>query len=217
MDFIKVAITLSVALSSNWFWRIYRQNPVLAFLLVLISLSLIAVEISAKLKKENILKAIIFLCLVLSLMLTKPFDGSLFSIGETEQYLVNQESSYFPLNLGRVFKNKDLLAFGKLEDNFFSDIDLNLYFFASHPRERSGVKEFSKFSSLLIPFFILGIFQVFIKKNKLLQIYFGASILISSFLYQDYSLGPFLLFPILVNLIALGIVDTYLRIKKIHD
>ncbi len=76
----------------------------------------------------------------------------------TDEYLFatrREELSMFNIHLGRYLENKPLYIFHKFEQNLLRTLDVNLYFFGNHPRERAGISEFEKFSFLFLAFFIL--------------------------------------------------------------
>ena len=51
-------------------------------------------------------------------------------------------------------ERKESIAFFRILKNVSETVDLNLYFFANHPRERVGYNEFEKFPYIFIPAFL---------------------------------------------------------------
>jgi hypothetical protein len=100
----------------------------------------------------------IFSALLLSLALIFNFFKSLQNLGQFEiQLLQTRRSFYSSAFLGRLFENKVTYSVNRVSQNVFELLDINRYFFASHPRERVGIKEFSLFNFFLLPFFIFGL------------------------------------------------------------
>jgi hypothetical protein len=122
---------------------------------------------------------LIFLILAIIISFRIGIDKSLFATSETELFAINQTRSFYPSILGRMFENKAALTLFKLERNFFWGLDPNIYFFAGHPRERAGIGEFEKFSWIIFPFFLLGLFKIF-QKGVLIKLIFFLSIIIIS-------------------------------------
>ena len=100
---------------------------------------------------------------------------------------------------------KETIAVFRLANNFSEVIDPNLYFFANHPRERVGVSEFEKFPFIFFPFFVVGILTtVGLKRFKTYFWSLILTILLLSLLGNKNQLGPFVLFPFIVSLSAIG-------------
>lgn len=139
------------------------------------------------------------------ILFTKPLLETIFSLKEPQIFYLNQRRALYPnRTVARFFENKGTLTGYLFTRNFFEGLDLNLYFFASHPRERAGVTEKEKFSWLLLPFFLIGVYYQ-IKKRIFWPIsYFLLTLIfISLFLRIDYFL--FLLFPFFVLSIIFGV------------
>lgn len=122
----------------------FFQNKSRIFLLLLISLTVILFSVNIKeVSDENIL--------VLSVL-------------DIQQY--NKRHEFYANSLGKIYTNRYSLAYFKvyaplsykLHRNFFANLNPNLYFFNSHPRERSGIEEFKKYLPFFLPFFIIGVF-----------------------------------------------------------
>lgn len=141
-------------------------------------------------------------------MLKDGFDTTLFNLSEEEIFRINERRSYYPLNLGKLFQNKLTESVYKFENNVFQNLDLNLYFFATHPRERLGINEFEKYYSITLPLFLIGFFIAIFKRK--LFIYFILGVLISAFLTSTLIIGPVLLYPFMNLSIVLGL-------KKVLD
>lgn len=103
-------------------------------------------------------------------------------------------------------ERKETIAFFRIQKNLSENLDPNLYFFANHPRERIGYKEFDKFPYIFIPFFILGIIEsVKLKNRNILYFSLFAPLLLTSIIGNVNPMGPFSLFPFFSINIALGL------------
>lgn len=128
----------------------------------------------------------------------------------TYQNILNNENPTF----SRLYTNKLTSIVKNLETNFFETVDLNYYFFANHPLERVGVNETEKLSSLLLPFFILGLFCLNLKKNKILITWILLFFIISSILpNRYYKIDVLLLIPFLL-IIGMGMDYVLNRFKQ---
>lgn len=109
----------------------------------------------------------------------------------------------------------------KLQSNFFANLDPNLYFFASHPRERTGVEEFQKYLPVFLPFFVLGFISIIYKSSWKILTYVTFIAVISSIISPKYNLGPILFFPVINLLITTGVLISFQRTKgylrRIHE
>lgn len=115
---------------------------------------------------------------------------------------INTRRSYYSSSVGAIFQNKYMKLLNKYESRLSPLLDINFYFFASHPRERVGIDEFEKYSPLFIPFFIIGLIQVV--KNKFLLISTLSVLIVAPLIDLDYVLGPVLLFPLFTAILAIG-------------
>lgn len=87
-----------------------------------------------------------------------------FSFTNLETSTINLTRSFYPHQiLGRGLENKGGVLLNRLGERLFESIDVNRFFFASHPRERGGVIEFEMFPFWLLPLFLLGMFNIKLK------------------------------------------------------
>jgi|SRR3989344_2579969 len=202
---------LSILFGNFWIWRILREDLILGILLLILSFLLFIVVSSKFFMSQQI--AIIFLIIIISsLTLKVGFDKNIFITSPEEQLQQNFRHGLYSIELGQLFTNKYGQNYykyfsgpiNKLQRNFFSNLDFNLYFFASHPRER-GTGEFEKYYWIFLPFFILGLFLALLFYLRL-GLYFIAIAIISTFLSPAYSLGPVLFFPLINVVLALGLI-----------
>jgi len=218
----KTLILLGVTLSNFWIWKITRENLLLAILLIILSGLLFKLIIEQSFKMW-IFTLILVLFFVASLILLKTnFDKTLKMLNPEEKVQLNERHYYYSQELGKLFLNSKVLNYYKnyslsvykFEGNLFSNLDLNLYFFASHPRERVGVNEFEKYTPILLPFFIIGVILLIYKGSVWAVGYLVAVALVSAFIDPKYLLGPILFFPLINVGISLGIIYFPTIIKK---
>ncbi len=203
-----------------WIWRIVKENFVIGIFLVILSY-LFFKQVIIKAQKGQFTALIFIFIIVAFISLRVGFDKNIFIISTEEQLQQNVRHGLYAVELGQLFKNKfslhfykDLsLAIYKLERNLFYNLDPNLYFFASHPRERPGIGEFDKYPWILLPFFIAGLFLA-VQYYPIIGIYFIWAALISMFLNPAYSLGPVLFFPLINVVIALGLIYFFQLVKN---
>lgn len=214
MDKRVFVVVLLVTLLNPWIWKIIPENFFLALLLVILSVSLFAVSCLKKYKTLIVTLTLVLTVLISSIVFSAAFDRELFIASNQEQLRQDSKHLYFSHDLGTLYLNKVGLYFYhnldlplyKLQGNLFSNLDLNLYFFASHPRERAGVGEFEKYHLIALPFFIAGIIISLQKKPWLLSFYLGAITIAGAFIRPDYVFGSVLSFPLINVIISLGLI-----------
>lgn len=170
------------------------------------------------------LKLGIFLLIsVLSLLVLKDgLDRDLFRITNLEKDLLEKRYRFHFVELGKLYRNrfgiyihyKLSVPINKYFQNLFYNLDPNLYFFANHPRERSGVEEFKKFSPLLLPFFLWGLHLFFKNKKRMYLACFAIILILTAFIRSNYEIGPILFFPLIVSVSALGVKQ---MIKQFYE
>lgn len=208
-------VVLLVVLLNPWVWKIVPENFFLALLLAALSVCLFKAAYFRKYTTLIFGSIFVLTVLIGFIIFSTSFDRNLFIPTHEEKLRQDSKHLYFSHNLGKIYLNKiglyfhqNLdLPFYKLQHNFFSNLDPNLYFFASHPRERAGVGEFEKYHFILLPFFVAGI--VISTKKKLWQLaaYFGVITVAGAFIRPDYIFGPVLFFPLINTIISLGILS----------
>lgn len=211
-------LLLVITFSNFWIWRILKDNFVVGILLIILSFLFLR-QIVAKFQIYQLL-ILTFTCLLIGfLTLRVGSDTGIFITSPQDLPQLNKRHGFYALELGPLFTNrfsqKAYKYFGppifKLEKNLFSNLDINLYFFASHPRER-GTGEFEKYSWVLLFPFILGLFSV-MKYIKVMGTYLIGAAFVSMFLDPAYPLGPVLFFPLINVLIVFGLIS-FLNIFK---
>lgn len=208
---MKNLIFFSIVLSNYWFWRILKHNFLVALLLLLITFLLF---ISIKRYNLLIFAAITIASILVLILIRSDFDKTLFLHTEEEIHSLNQRRSYYPKNIGAIFQNKFNLSLYKFKRNIFANLDLNMYFFANHPRERGNISDFEKFSPFLIPAFIIGMLLNIKNKNQILLFYFLLSLLISGVFSINSYLGPIFFFVLICVLSGQGIVYVVFKLNS---
>ncbi|MDO8639200.1 MAG: hypothetical protein Q7R43_06500 [Candidatus Daviesbacteria bacterium] len=205
-----------VIIINSWTWELLNQDLFLTIILLTITGSLFLLTFI----KDNLWRKIILVILILVYgigifsLLNNHFDQSLREKNPTEMDIALRRHGFFAEGLGQLFTNKFSLNYysnwyypvSNYSRNISYSIDPNLYFFMSHPREKSGIDEFDKYAPFLLPFFIIGLLSYFLSlgKYKLLTIYLITAILLTGFITPHYKLGPVLLFPFVNLIIILG-------------
>lgn len=112
-------------------------------------------------------------------------------------------------------ERKESIIITRIVNNISENIDINLYFFAGHPRERIGVNEFEKFPYIFLVPFLVGLYDN-LNKRKILLFFIGLLIPLAllSVIGNKNQLGPVILFPLFVLLIGYGFNIIYLNYLK---
>lgn len=206
-SFVPLIGLLIVLLCNNWTWEIYSFNLLLIIILLAASASLYFSAI----RKSNKLLCIfcLFLIPILFIQWKTTKNAGLDYMSETDWSLFatrRSELSAVAPNLEKYLGNKSEYIFYKFEQNLLRTMDLNLYFFGSHPRERSGIREFEKFSFLFLPLFIIGLLKLGATSPWQLGISSLIPLLALAIIGQDNPIGPFSLLPFLSVTIAVGML-----------
>lgn len=200
-------LSIIIALiSSSWSWELFSFNVYLLLIIWSASVLLYLSVVKSSKKFLYIFCLILIPVLIIQWKTTK--NARLDYMNTTDEYLFatrRKELSVFNIHLGRYLENKPDYMFFKFEQNLLRNMDLNLYFFGGHPRERSGIKEFEKFSFLFLPFFILGLLKLVKSSPWQFSIILLIPLLELSIIGEDNPLGPFSLFPFFSVTIAIGL------------
>lgn len=204
----RIIIPFLVCFGNFWIWFIFTRNLWLGLILILET-----VLFNLVINKFNIkfLALFIFIYFFLAAyLLSTAFDKDIYKENPTEALMKRQRYEYLATDLGKIYKNRFSIFYHdnvnpilyKIQNNIFSAMDINVYFFAGHPREREKVFEYEKYPFIFWPFFLFGIYLSIKKARNLLLLYFIISLLISSLIKQDLIFGPILFFP-LINFILI--------------
>lgn len=220
MVMFKRLLPFSFVLIFNlWLWKILAFDITLGLVVVLASIFLwLGLQ---NIKKFYFYTLIVLFSLLIFFQWKTSFKTSLTFRNDNEK-VIQQEwlKAYPPIYIkiaGKTIwipiahwleQRKEFLVFYKIEENFSEIVDPNLYFFANHPRERVGVKEFEKFPYILLPVFIVGLFSI--KKKNLKEVLLGLSpVVLISLIGNSNSIGPFALFPFFAAVISMGLVPIF--------
>lgn len=204
-------ISLLISLFANpWIYKIFAVNFFLGILILFTTILL--------LKNKRLFLLLFIPVLFFQIQTTNRL--SLTAISNDERRVIDMRLRAYPSKFLRIGywleERKESIAFNRIITNFFENIDPNLYFFSNHPRQRVGIKEFEKFPYILLPFFLLGIFDWISKKNKLFWIIsFFIPLVILSIIGNNNNLGPFSLFPFFVVSISKGLKKLQNKYLKI--
>ncbi len=221
---------LVLSLANFWIWQIYSNNFILGIILLAIELGLFVLITKKDLKRNCIFTIFISVLLLLVLgviLLMGEFDNTLLTTSPTETSILNQRHGYLAEGLGKIFTNKYVLHFYKLQEygtatgkylqNVFYSLDPNLYFFRSHPREKAGIDEYNKYSPIVLPLFVIGVLFLTINyhKYKFLVLYSIPAILFTGFISPKYKLGPLLMFPLINIILYLGLIAVISKVRPL--
>lgn len=191
---------ITMFLLSFWAWRIFENNLLVFFIsLILTVLFFLIIE-----KQSNFfLNATFLLLLIAIILITIPgrLNQYIWEKSDLDIITITAQRSYYPA-FGSAFHNKYFLAANKYQQGLMSAIDINYYFFASHPRERATIEDFEKFLPIFIPLLILGIIKLF--KNIFSLVITIFVLALSPILDPRYYLGPVFIFPIFTAILAVG-------------
>lgn len=210
---MQILSILIVLICNSWTWELFSFN--LYLLLIIWGLSILLYLSVVKLSKKFLYIFCLFLIPVLIIQWITTKNSGLNYINATDEHIFatrRYEISMVASDMKRYLGSKPEYMFHKFEQNLLRSMDLNLYFFGNHPREISGMREFEKFSFLLLPFFILGLLEVVNYYPR--QLLGGLIIPLSalSIIGLDNLVGPFILFPFISVTIAIGMLNI---VKKV--
>ena len=207
-----------------WWWIIIQRNLWIGLLVFI--LSFLVFQYFWQTKSKLLLTLIILITVVLVVIsFREAIDESIFRNSALDIQQMNKRHEFYASGLGKLYKNRFVLTYfkdynfpiSKLQRNFFGNLDLNLYFFTSHPRERVGVEEFQKYSPIFLPFFLIGVFySIYALLSKML-IYSVPILLLSSLFSPSYNLGPVLLFTVINLMITVGIILSWRKISSYFE
>lgn len=214
-------VLILVIILSPWWWIILQRN-VLVSLLTLILSGVVYIYFWQTQSKKLLLSLFILTVAIFFINIKDAFDESIFSYSAVDIQQINKRHEFYANGLGKVYTNRIALVYFKdfslplykLQQNFFNNIDINLYFFASHPRERVGIEGFDKYIPIFLPIFLIGIFYFIYQPSFKLLIYGTTLVIASSIIKPAYNLGPILLFPIINFMITIGIMLSLNRLLK---
>ena len=189
-----------VLLANLWIYKILFANFILGVLVIICTILLY--------KGSKLFLLAFVLLLVFQVKTTRIY--SLTNIANDDRRLIDLRLRAYPSKYLRVGhwleERKESIALGRITRNLFENLDPNLYFFANHPRERVGIKEFEKFHFIFLAFFLFGLFDLIAARQWLsISLSFLLPLLILSFVGSQNILGPFSVFPFVAVCITTGV------------
>jgi len=199
-----------VVLISPWTYRLFADVSILT-IAVILSLVYLIFSLLGKEKKNLSYLAILVNTSLLLLTLPGNFDLNIFTTSRVEQDVLTRRFDNYAKDYGKLYMNRYGILYhyklepviSKFEANLFENMDINGYFFASHPRERGTNNEFEKFTAFFLPFFVVGFFASLVYQKKVF-IFFVVNLLLSTLYYSSYVLGSILLYAYFVVFITYG-------------
>lgn len=217
-----IFLLIITTLANSWIWKIAGTN----FLLFLIlSLAPVFFYLSSKKVLFRFI-SILLLIIIAFFQWQTTISQSLVLLDNDEQRIHQMRLNFYNpsqhyirvlfkrLNLKEFLEGDFNTVFSRVQRNFFETIDPNVYFFAGHPRERVWASDFEKFPFILVLPFLLGLYQIILKKDWLLILTTLLSIILLSSIGHKNPVGPFLLFPFIVISIFYGVTSVLGNIKK---
>ncbi len=115
---------------------------------------------------------------------------------QAKQSILRNTYLYPTVFMARLFQNKWLIPLNKFKSNFFTLLDPNYYFFASHPRELDGNQNLVRLPFVLLFFLLVGIFNFSTLRRSrlygcLFLIFILSLSLLNHFSSYDLLLWPF--------------------------
>jgi hypothetical protein len=110
-------------------------------------------------------------------------------------------------------QRQEVVASRKIINNVLSEFDLNRYFFAGHPRERVGVREYEKFPYIFLPIFLTGVYAAIRDKKYILGL-FIVPVFVNALNASNSFLNNISLIPFIIVTIYLGAVYFIKALEK---
>ena len=212
-----IKIIFIISLFGNfWIWKIFSENLWVFILIVFSTFALLWYYH----KKNRLTKSFVIVLFIILVFLQAQTTqiNSLTKLSNDDIRVFDQRVNLYnsDFHLIRILFHKLKLAnflegdfhtiTFRVQRNLFEAIDPNIYFFGGHPRERLWVNEFEKFPYFFIIPFGFGLYLLFSKKDWIIFSLGISSLLIFSLVGHQNKIGPFLLFPMLVLTIYLGML-----------
>lgn len=196
-----------------WIWKIFPQNSLLGLTLVVTSLLLYFVLQKNRFTYLYAGTMVILLIIQLQTTRLQPLDY----LSSPEKSLqIQRLNSYPPIYINLFDKpiyfpiahnleeRKILHAPETLQKNLLDNLDLNLYFFAGHPREGTFLHHFPKFPFFYLIFFLIGLFTTRSWTKKTILFSLAGPMALLSLIGNNNIYGPFIFFPFITVMTALG-------------
>lgn len=204
--YVPLLITLVFNL---WVWRLFWENLLVGCVVFVNTLMLNFLFLKGTPLRNLVWFLVGFLILVV-LQVTTTVGASLTKLSADEQRIIDlrvREYPIYKLPIGYWLEARpESIVVLRIQKNIFENLDPNLYFFANHPRQRVGVKEFEKFPYIFLPFFLYGLYSLMrVPQNRGVFLVFFVPLLVAGFIGNKNALGLFPLFPLLAVSTARGL------------
>lgn len=177
----------------------FKINLLLSFILIIESI-LLFLSIYFRLK---ILTASTFILLLIlcGYLIVFHFDKNILLIKDLETQKIGKRHEYYAKELGTLYKNRIGMFYfnnfrvytSEISNNLFSSLDFNSYFPLKYP-------------TILVFFFIAGLFSLLINISKTTAIYLLIASILSSFISFESNFGAILFFPFINLGITVGLL-----------
>lgn len=217
---------LLVLFGNLWIWRIFSTNILIGLTTVFSSLFLYQSVRSNKSKKL----LVFFFLILLFFQYKNTRILPLTYLNEQEKVLQLRRLNEHPpvkLSLGSksiwiptaywLEKRAEILIFYRMQKNLKEVLSPNLYFFANHPNERVGIKEYEKFPYILLPFFVVGLLGLNFRRNITFGILLFATIFLLAIIGSDGGAEPISIFPFIAIASVRGLEYVWGRISKLKS
>lgn len=221
-------ILLIFVLTFNlWIWKIFSSNIPLALVIFVTSVLLHLYFFNKGVKTLVLFLAFFLTVLFYQVTLSYSYDPAY--LDNDEQRIQSQRFKEYPpihlqilnrhvwIKAENFFEKRgEFLVYTRITQNFIDNLDINRYFFGGYPRQKPERIDFEKFPVTFLPFFIIGFFIIFNKKNIWIFLLILLAVSFSAYLGNKNKLGLFAAFPFFVLLIVLGLQSAYVYIKHWH-
>lgn len=200
---MSILIVNVIFLTSIWSITIFHQNILLFICLWILTNLIFLIQKNSKL----ILIFIVFLAIVSYIQISTTIKQPIGGYSQTEKLSQQQNlDAYTFVRAGYWLEQKPItLSLRKVTGRLMENFEINKYFFGGHPRAQVGENDFEKFSFVLLPFFLVGLYQIIKDKNRFIFMTFIMALIISAIWGNMNDLGNYLLLPCLVVIIFFGL------------
>lgn len=215
----KFFLALLLIFSNYWIYKILMADFFVGLILIFVSLVVF-------IKPWNIKLYILSVLVILFMQFQTTHIKDLKLLDNDEQRVQQERIRSYPPTYIDIFskviwlkpeiwieQNNFVIALSRIEKNLFDNLDVNQYFFSGFPRNDS--LDFQKFPYIILPFFIIGIYSLVIKKQYfVLYLFFLTPVFFLAFAGNDNNLGPFSLFPFFIISSVFGVEMVLEKFKK---
>lgn len=214
-------------LANFWIWKIFDSSLVIGFVVTICAYLLYKSLFSFGYKHIRTFIALFILLLYFQYKTSQ--KDSLTELSNDQKRIQTERLQEYPPVYIRIFgktrwipiahwfeERKEVIALYRIMNNFSEVVDPNYYYFANHPRERVGFKEFEKIPYIFLPLLIYGFYQVSkVRQKKLFTFSLFASFFLTSVVGGRNPLGPFSIYPILISTQAYGMFELQSKLRKL--